>query len=391
MPFILSDQNVFDYLIAQGLCTQKEQSLSEIELKPAKNFNLLISLPEGRQLLVKQERYNFAGKTLGEFVNEWRIHSFLRNFPEISHIRSNLSEAIYFDEENSIIVFNYLQDYRDLADFYTNENLFYTEIARALGTTLASIHRLTLDRQEYQEFFQNATNQKHPYFERGLDRITPAIFGMVPSDGLKFFSLYQRYDNLGKAIAYLNTVFTPCCLTHNDLKLNNILLSLNWETTVFQEFQVGGSIIRLIDWERANWGDPANDLGSLIGSYLQIWLYSMLASKSIAIEDSLRLAATPLQILQPSIAALVSAYFIEFPEILERRPNFLELVIQFSGLALIRAIQAKLQHEKVFGNSGICILQVAKSLLCRPEASIATVFGMEKSALIPTSLSPAYH
>jgi hypothetical protein len=57
--------------------------------------------------------------------------------------------------------------------------------------------------------------------------------------------------------------------------------------------------------------------------------------------------------------------------------------VQFSGLALIQAIQAALQHEKTFGNSGICMLQVAKSLLCRPEASIPTIFGMQISDLAP--------
>ncbi|MBD2385181.1 phosphotransferase family protein [Cylindrospermum sp. FACHB-282] len=391
MRFILSDQNVFDYLISQGLSTPQEKSLSNIELKSGKNFNLLISLPNDRLLLIKQESLNPEGKIQGELFAEWQVRDFLRQFPEVRHLRSCFSEAIHFDAENSIIVFKYLNDYRDLADFHDTENLFPTEIAREVGTTLASIHRLTLDRQDYREFFQNSQNglsQKPPNLTRGLDRITPAVFGSVPADGLKFFTLYQRYDNLGKAIADLGTAFTPCCLTHNDLKLNNILLSLNWEAAVYQES--GERMIRLIDWERGAWGDPANDLGALIASYLQIWLYSIVASKAIAIQDSLRLAATPLNLLQPSIATLVEAYLADFPEILERRPDFLQLVVQFSGLALIRSIQAKLQHEKTFGNSGICILQVAKSLLCRPEASIYTVFGMEASDLIPTNLSPAY-
>lgn len=393
MPFILSYQNVFDYLISHGLSTPQEQSLSKIELKHAKNFNLLISLPDDRHLLIKQERLNREGKTLGDFLREWRIHDFLQHFPEIRHIRSCLSEVIHFDPENSIIVFNYLNDYRDLADFYSQENNFFpTEIASTIGTTLASIHRLTTDYQDYWEFFQNTeakSSQTTPNLTRGLDRITPEVFGMVPADGLKFFTLYQRYDHLGKAIADLEKVFTPSCLTHNDLKLNNILLSLNWEAAVFPKSRQDERIIRLIDWERGAWGDPASDLGALIASYLQIWLYSMVASKSIAIEESLRLAATPLQLLQPSIAALVTAYLAEFPQILARRPDFLQLVVQFCGLALIRSIQATLQHERTFGNSGICILQVAKSLLCRPQASISTIFGMEASDLIKTSLSLA--
>lgn len=211
----------------------------------------------------------------------------------------------------------------------------------------------------------------------------------MPTDGLKFLSLYQRYDSLGQAIAELSNAFTPCCLTHNDLKLNNILLSLSWEEAAFNESSSDDSLIRLIDWERGAWGDPASDLGTLIASYLQLWLHSMITSKTMAIQESLRLATTPLHLLQPSIRELVIAYFSVFPEIIEHRPDFLQRVMQFCGFALIKSIQAKLQHEKTFGNKGICILQVAKSLLCRPEASIPTIFGVDASALSPINLSPA--
>jgi hypothetical protein len=395
MPaFILSSQNVFDYLISLNLCTQEECLLSQVDLKPAKNFNLLLSLPENRKLLIKQERYDIEGKTVGEFLQEWRVHEFLQEFPELGQICSFISEVMHFEAEHSIIVFNYLNDYRDLADFYMKENDFPSAIAMEVGTTLALIHRLTIDHQDYQEFFQRAEskdilNPQTPNLAQGLDRITPAVFGMVPSQGLKFFTLYQRYDSLGKAIADLSNAFTPCCLTHNDLKLNNILLSLNWEEALYEASFPSDSTIRFIDWERAAWGDPANDLGTLVASYLQIWLYSLVTSNTIAIEESLRLATTPLHLLQPSIAGLVTTYLAHFPEILERRPDFLQRVMQFCGLALIRAIQAQLQHQKTFGNAGICMLQVAKSLLCRPEASIPTIFGMEASHLAPTNLSRA--
>ncbi|QKQ76121.1 phosphotransferase family protein [Nostoc sp. TCL240-02] len=388
--FLLSSQNAFDYLILQGLCTQDEKSLSKIELKPAKNFNLLISLPDERKLLIKQEPYKREGRTAGEFFKEWRVHNFLQTFPELTDIRSYFSEAVHFDPENSIFVFNYLTNYRDLMDFYVekNLNLFPIEIARVVGTTLASVHRLSIDRQDYQEFFQ-IFSQGTPNLNLGIDRVTPAVFGKLPTDGLKFLSLYQRYDSLGQAIAELSNAFTPCCLTHNDLKLNNILLSLSWEEAAFDESSSDDSLIRLIDWERGAWGDPASDLGTLIASYLQLWLHSMITSKTMAIQESLRLATTPLHLLQPSIRELVIAYLSVFPEIIEHRPDFLQRVMQFCGFALIKSIQAKLQHEKTFGNKGICILQVAKSLLCRPEASIPTIFGVDASALSPINLSPA--
>ena len=123
MVFLISSQNVFNYLVRQNLFELQEQPLTQVEPKVAKNFNLLLSLPDERKLLVKQERLDSEGKTADEFLNEWRIQEFLQRFPELSYIRLMVSEVLHFDAEHSIIVFNYLNDYCDLAEFYTKENV----------------------------------------------------------------------------------------------------------------------------------------------------------------------------------------------------------------------------------------------------------------------------
>jgi hypothetical protein len=208
------------------------------------------------------------------------------------------------------------------------------------------------------------------------------VFGVVPADGLKFYELYQRYESLGQAIAELNGAFEPCCLTHNDLKLGNVLLHTQWESLLstaepspLASCLAEESVVRLIDWEKWSWGDPAFDLATLIASYLKIWLKSLIVNSEIEIEIALRLALIPLEQVQPSIAALTQSYLAHFPEIRARRPDFLQRVMQFTGLALINSIQTRLQYRELFGNVGICMLQVAKSLLCTPEESIPIVFG----------------
>ncbi|MEG3858576.1 aminoglycoside phosphotransferase family protein [Microcoleus sp. herbarium12] len=386
-PFVLTSQNVFEYLVRQALCTDKEVAPTQIEQKFAKNFNLLVTCQDGRRLLVKQERCNLEGKTTSELKNEWLLHEFFQNFPKLNSIRLLISEIVQFDAERAIAVFNYLNNYSDLANFYVQENVFNPEllqpiqskIAPSIGATLAIVHKATWNSQEYRDFFcQNRENlpiDKACASIRGLERIEPEIFGLVPADSLKFFALYQRYDSLGKAIAELISAMIPCCLTHNDLKLNNILLHKDWEQIFSSSEPSNNSIIRLIDWERCGWGNPAFDLGMLIANYLQIWLNSLVISPAIELETSLANALIPLAQLQPSLAAIAGAYFDNFPEIVEKSPDFLKRVVQCSGLALIQYILAALQYKKTFGNTGICMLQIAKSLLCRPERSISIVFG----------------
>ena len=371
MALLLSSHNVTSYLRGLALCTDADKDLVQIDSIPAKNFNLLVTLPNGYKYLVKQERYASDGKTAGEFLNEWRIQEFLQQFPELGNFRAFLPVVLHFDRENSIMVSQYLDDYRDLADFYAKENVFPSAIASSIGTLIATIHRSTYNRPEYREFFYKTNTlpiNRVKYLTNKLERVEPEIFGMVPPDVLKFISLYQRYDSLGQAIAELSTAFKPCCLTHNDLKVNNILLHVDSHKST-------DSIVRLIDWERANWGDPAFDLGILITTYLVIWLNSLVISNSLTIEESLRLATIPLEKIQPSIAALTCTYFDNFPEILEHRPDFLLRVVQFTGFGLIQQVLAMMQNQASLGNTGIGILQVAKSLLSRPEQSMQTIFG----------------
>ena len=319
------------------------------------------------------------GKANGDLFQEWQIQELIRRFSQLKHFRQFLPDLLWFDRENFLIVFRYLDNYLDLYDFYTQANSFPQQIASEIGKTLATLHRDSYNCQDYWEFLvaygDNQIIHQVRFLIRTWERIEPEIFGEVPREALKFFALYQKYDSLGIAIAELGNALKPSCLTHNDLKLNNILLNRDWE-------QSDENILRLIDWERLSWGDPTFDFGTIISSYLQIWLTSLVVGQSISIEESLSSAIIPIKSLQPSIAALTRAYFKVFPAILNHRPDFLERTVQFAGFTLIQQIYARVQFQKCFDNTGIAMLQVAKSLLCRPKQSIPTVFGTTADNLI---------
>lgn len=389
--FLLSSRNVDTYLIEKGICNKGDFDPTKIELKPAKNFNLLLTLKDGQKLLVKQERHYKDGKTASEFLNEWSVQELISHFSELASVRYLFPEILHFDTEHSIITFNYLEDYRDLDELYSKGRIFPVAIATEIGSAIAAVHSLTLENNSYEAFLtssektQEDSKKEKPVYLYGIERISPEVFSLFPSDGLKFLSLYQRYESLGDAILALKNSYQPCCLTHQDFKLNNILLHNDWEQQISKHQSEGG--LRFIDWERSGWGDPASDLGSILASYLQIWLGSLIVSSDTTLEESLRMAITPLELLQPSLNALMSAYLKSFPEILHQQPTFVQRSVQFAGLALIQQINAMIQYQKVFNNTGICMLQVAKSFLCRPEQSILTVFGQSESELIDVSRS----
>jgi 5-methylthioribose kinase len=368
MTFLLNTQNAIAHLIERNLCQSEDREKAQIQEKSSKNFNLLISFSSDRHLLVKQEPLNLEGKSDGDFAREWRMHQLLETYPELRFIRQSIKEAVDFDRDRSIIVFNYLNEYCDLETFYEEKQSFSHEIAASIGTILADIHSSTLNAQQYQDFLcANNPDKIDPllHFLSDMESITPEIFGRITKENLTFFRLYQRYESFRDAIEQLKDAYQCCCLIHNDLKLNNILLHPETiETSV-----------RIIDWELFTWGDPGFDLGTILADYLAIWLRSLMISTDIDLNTALRLATTPLESVQPSMAALIKAYFDRFPEILALRPDFFKRVVQFMGLALLKQILIAVYCHAPFNNSQIAMLQVAKTLLCAPENSILTIFG----------------
>ncbi|NMG18937.1 aminoglycoside phosphotransferase family protein [Brasilonema bromeliae] len=381
MVLSLSSQNVIQYLYQAGLCSSEEgkNSYSELPQTSQKNFNLVVTLPGNQKLLVKQERCIDNNENPHDFFNEWLFHQLLKQFPVLGNISATASLVVHFEPEKSILVRHYLKEYFELASFYQKNLYFPKAIASAIGTSLGALHRATFNRREYRDFMATAPEGQFRYQfynpAQGLGSIGSEIFGNVPTDALKFYALYQRYESLEAAIAELAYEWNPCCLTHNDLKLENILVHSRWE-------KLDNCLIRLIDWEGCSWGDPAFDLGTLVASYLTLWLESLVVDDTIELEESLLLAAIPLEVIQPSLLNLILAYLDTFPVILEYRCEFVQRVIQFAGLVLLHRIKEKINSHKYFDNSSICMFKFAKSLLSRPQESVLTVFGITESEIL---------
>ncbi|MCF4970269.1 phosphotransferase family protein [Nostoc sp. CMAA1605] len=377
----LSARNVIRYLQIRGLCGLVNGSFETVrELKAnQKNQNLVVNLDDNLQLLVKQEQNIKSDGTPHELFNEWLFQQLLQQFPVLGNISAIAPLVLHFDEENSILVRSYLSEYLDLSNFYQQNNIFPIEIASAIGTTLAALHRATFQRKEYRDFMATAPAGQFRYSfynpAQGIDSITPEIFGQVNNQSLQFYTLYQRYESLEAAIADLAYEWNPCCLTHNDLHLHNVLIHSRWD-------QLDNCLIRLIDWEACGWGDPAFDLGNIIASYLKLWLSSLVIDPTLQLEESLQLAITPLEDIQPSLVALLQAYLDAFPMILEYSSDFLIRVMKFTGLALIHQIQDSIHNCHNFDNSDIYKLELAKNILTMPEKSIVSILGTQESEII---------
>lgn len=380
MVFVLSSENVVQYLKERSLCPMERQLASPVKPDEYRNFNLIVSLTNAEHYLVKQERLD-GNESLGCLQYEWLLQRLLDNFPQLAVVRESIAPIINFDAENAILVVKYLPEYISLDKFYARFNDYPTEIAAVLGTNLAQIHRLTYQKDEYLNFLEqqchNYNFRAKPDFMQGLALVSPNIFAYICSNGIQFFKLYQRFPRLHQAVIELYDNYQVTCLTHNDARFSNYLIK--------DKNSLAHPQIKFIDWEFVDWGDPARDLGMLISKYLGLWLDSLLVNSDRDLNLSFSSAACPLKKIQPSLVAILQSYLATFPEITSARPDFIYRVIQFAGLSLIKRLQHQVECHQPFGNKDICTLQVAKNLLCYPDKAISSIFGLN-NLQIPTTV-----
>lgn len=381
MALVLSSENIIPYLEQRSLCLPDKELVASIRLEEYRNFNLIVSFQDNKHYLVKQERFDGQGEATGCLKYEGILQQLVDSFPQLKSIKALIAPVIDFDPDNAILVVEYLPEYVSLNELYYRLNNYPPNIAAALASNLAQIHRLTFNNQQYLDFLSQSDGdrdyQAKPNFLYGLARVGPGLFENICSSGIKFFQLYQRFPSLHQAVVELHENYQGVCLTHNDPLFGNFLIK---DQDLATEPQ-----IKLIDWEFMAWGDPAQDLGILISKYLELWLGSLLISSDIDLNLALSLASCPLAKIQPSLTAILQNYLTTFPEITSIRLDFVRRVIQFAGLSLIKHLQHRIENHQPFGNDDICTLQVAKSLLCYPDRSISNIFGLQNSEISLTN------
>ncbi|KST62044.1 phosphotransferase family protein [Mastigocoleus testarum] len=361
--------------------------LCQIHPKPNNNFIfIIIDLPSGSQLIIKQEYYHLNNDIANRIKRELKIHSFLNSSSNLEFTSSLNLEILHVDLQNSILVYK-CSNYMSLANYYQKNNFFPIAIAKLVGISLGTLHSETFASRNCCDFMNEVIEGKlryqFPYPSHLLDKLNfEASIRDLPPPGFPFMALYQRFANLRTAITELVANRQHYCLTHNNSQLDNILIPIHWEELLSQAEVHNEKSLRIINWENCSWGDPAFDLGKIVASYLLLWLNSFIIHPAIELNQSLQLATVPLEVIQPSILALTRAYISIFPKILETNLNFLSQIIRFTGLALIYEIISKLQSFKSFDDRCVCILQLAKRLLCRPEESFQSVFGITQLELV---------
>ena len=97
-----------------------------------------------------------------------------------------------------------------------------------------------------------------PPWVLSLDRPDPSFLRFAGSGRQRLLARIQQIGIWRHGLEVLRSGWRPVALTHGDLRLENVLLRLS----------AGAPDLRIVDWESAGPGDPATDMGWVVGDLL---------------------------------------------------------------------------------------------------------------------------
>jgi aminoglycoside phosphotransferase (APT) family kinase protein len=280
------------------------------QIPGSRNLTFVCRDARGRRVLVKSAP---AKKDPG-VPREHAVLSGIAPAPWLPKVRG-------YDAATSTLALEWIEKTRTLHAFHREERKFPPALARKLGATLARVHR--------------AKPPPGIGPQSGGEMITQLLWtrpedwaGLSPA-GLAFFATAQAHDAAADGMMQL-LARRPTALIHGDLRQPNVLVSTRGE-------------LALIDWERAETGDPARDVGTLAADYLMIYL----------------LGALPEPDLGRFLRALLRGYG-------SLEPDFPSRVLQWAGESLLRSVYSVTHYQGRFDRSDAHLTQSALALLGDP-------------------------
>jgi hypothetical protein len=268
----LKYKNLFHYLVDAAIYQEDDLEDLKIDLS-SQASNWVLELPRNLgKVFVKQTPHHSGLYNDIRIWKEWHIYNFLQSDKSLDYVSSLTPELLHFDENNLILIYKCPTDYISLKKYYKNQEYFPNFLAQLVGTTLAKLHSETINSQQCHTFVSELEecklNYQLPYPDYLSDylvsRIEPESLKKTQSVSWRFLGIFQQSEAVREVVTDLVLNHRHCCLTHNNIQFNNILIPRHWEKLVTETPDSDRSLIKLIDWEAYSWGDPACDLGKAI-------------------------------------------------------------------------------------------------------------------------------
>lgn len=349
----MEQAEVVGYLLERGLLGAASVVDGKVVVRDAssRNRNFIVERRDGPGLVLKQGIGALATQTV---AHEARVYAALTAHG--NGVASWLAPFHGYDEARGVLALGLVPDGRDLRAHQLKTGRFSAELAASLGRALGSLHRGTA-------LPEPAVDPRRSPWVLSLHRPDLSVFRDASAAGLELIKTIQRAAGFAEQLDALRDGWRVASLVHHDVKWDNCI--------VFAQGASGRTRgLKLIDWEAADHGDPAWDIGSALSHYLSFWLFSIPVTGTTPPARFPQLAEYPLERMQPALRACWSAYAAKCAGETQER------AVRYAAARLVQTAFEAAQMSDQLTSGLVLHLQLALNMLTRPREAAVHLLGL---------------
>lgn len=351
----LTDALLPSYLDDLGLLDGRR--VTSVRSTIRRSYCAEVGLSDGHAWFVKQARLGPDGASLAELGREAVVLDWANaggSGADGAPLRAILPPLRGHDPANRVLITGYLTAHLPLVRA-PSRSLLGRGAAVALAAHLARIHAVSPNDVSWAASLPTVASPPIATW----DDVRPETLAAHPDAFAELLGHLQETPGLDESVARLRAAWSPVGLVHGDLKRDNVL----WRPRRAGE----RADLRIIDWELAHWGDPAWDLGSVIGDYVQGWLETVSPTRTGGLADWIAGASVPYARVQAAIATFWAAYRRQARVSADAAAAVSARSVAAAGIFLVHRAMAAVMTYGTLSSGALCTLQVARRFLRSPE------------------------
>ncbi|HXM46915.1 MAG TPA: phosphotransferase [Pyrinomonadaceae bacterium] len=364
---MLTQRAVVPYLLQRRLITEESIVEGDLAVVDAsrRNLNFQVISERGPCYLLKQ---GVGPDGIETVRHEATVYQLLQP-SAIANLGLDRHLPCFFeyDPKERVLIIEFLRDAQNLTEYHDRRGRFPTTIAAAIGTALATLHRLNWTGGQREG---DAGRLKlPPAWVLSSHRPNLGMLQHLSSATIQAIKIIQQFPEFCELLDSLRQEWTNETPIHFDLKWDNYLI-------MARRSGHEKSNLRIVDWELAGIGDPCWDVGSVFNDYLSYWLSSIPITGGTPPERFLELARYPLAKMHPAIRSFWESYVRHMKLGDAISAEWLLRAVKYAAARLVQTVYEGLYHSIKLTGNAVCSLQVSLNILRRPQEASLHLLGI---------------
>lgn len=353
------------YLIARGLVTPAAIVDGDFAIVEAgrrnRNFKVLRRGEPG--LFVKQIRQP-EPQAVATLEREAACYRLAREVPALAPLAELMPGLVDHDPARAVLILDLLPEGENVTEVHQRLGAFPAQIGRLLGHGLAVYHSGLGGLLGHDGKAAGFPRQVH--WILNLDPSGYAVLEQIGGASAQLVALLRQNAELPQRLATLAREWGADSLIHGDMKWDNCLVSPGPE---------GEPALRIVDWELADLGDAAWDVGSIIQSYYVYLLMTTPPRPGLPPDELVGRVEMRLGEVRSALRAFWQAYAEARGFVLHASGSYLERCVRFAAARMVLTVVEHTHAQTQLTYEALAMVAASLRLLRDPGRAATALVG----------------